>query len=104
MRIALKSLPDFISLGVENLANELTRLQLAGIESFASANPHECSAIENQSIVDDIEVKPIIIFPRTDKNRRNAAHAYIPFFPHVLIPLLPGVWTQGSQCLARMLS
>ena len=59
MQTALKSLPDFVDLSVEKLAGEVSRLQLAGIQSFASTNPHECFAIENNSVVDLIAEKVI---------------------------------------------
>ncbi len=60
MQIALKSLPCFTEADIDKLATETMRLQLAGINSFASTKSQECMSVENSSsIVDEIAEKVI---------------------------------------------
>ncbi len=59
MQIALKSLPSFIDANIDKLATETMRLQIAGIDSFASNKAQECMAVESPSVVDAIAEKVI---------------------------------------------
>ena len=59
MQVALKSAPDFATASIDELAIETSRLQIAGIKSFASTaptEPHECMSVNSPSI-DDIVSK-----------------------------------------------
>ena len=59
MQISLKALPDFDKADINKLAVETTRLQLAGIGSFAAANPQQCMNVDSPSLVDTIADKVI---------------------------------------------
>ena len=60
MQIALKSLPSFNDADVDKLTSETMRLQLAGIDSFASENNQKCMmSVEGPSMVDEIAAKVI---------------------------------------------
>ena len=60
MQIALKSLPSFNDADVDKLTSETMRLQLAGIDSFASENNQKCMvSVEGPSMVDEIAEKVI---------------------------------------------
>ena len=59
MQIALKSLPNFNDADVDKLTTETMRLQLAGIDSFASENTQKCMSVESPSMVDQIADKVI---------------------------------------------
>ena len=59
MQIALKSMPTFTDADIDTLATETTRLQLAGIDSFASNKTHECMSVESPSVIDEIAEKVI---------------------------------------------
>ena len=50
MQIALKSIPDFATASIDKLAAETSRLQIAGINSFASTVSHQCMSVNNPSI------------------------------------------------------
>lgn len=54
MQIALKSLPSFSDADIDKLAAETMRLQLAGIDSFASEKIQSCMSVEGPSVVDEI--------------------------------------------------
>ena len=59
MQVALKLAPDFATASIDKLAIEKSRLQIAGIKSFASTaptEPHECMSVNSPSI-DDIVSK-----------------------------------------------
>ena len=59
MQIALKSLLSFNDADVDKLTTETMRLQLAGIDSFASENTQKCMSVESPSMVDQIADKVI---------------------------------------------
>ncbi len=59
MQIALKALQDFDKADISKLALETTRLQLAGIGSFAADNPQQCMNVDSPSLVDTIAEKVI---------------------------------------------
>ena len=60
MQIELKSLPSFNDADVDKLTSETMRLQLAGIDSFASENNQKCMmSVEGPSMVDEIAEKVI---------------------------------------------
>ena len=60
MQIVLKSLPSFNDADVDKLTSETMRLQLAGIDSFASENNQKCvMSVEGPSMVDEIAEKVI---------------------------------------------
>ena len=61
MQVALKSWSDFTKANINQLTSETTRLQLAGIESFAS-NPSDSSSmnpIHSDTLVDEITNKVV---------------------------------------------
>ena len=59
MQIALKSQPGFIEADIDKLASETTRLQLAGIDSFAFEKVQQCMSVDSASMVDEIAAKVI---------------------------------------------
>ena len=69
MQVALKSFPDFATASIDKLAAETSRLQIAGIYSFASTVSHACMSVKNQSI-DDI-VSKVMQKPSTDNENKD---------------------------------
>ena len=57
MQIALKSLTNFSTASLNDLAKETTRLQIAGIESFASSQQGHCMSVNTEDLVDSIADK-----------------------------------------------
>ena len=57
MQIALKTLPQFAKASISDLASETTRLQLAGIQSFAENKSSQCMSVESPSMIDEIVEK-----------------------------------------------
>ena len=57
MQIALKSLTNFSTASLNGLAKETTRLQIAGIESFASSQQRHCMSVNTEDLVDSIADK-----------------------------------------------
>ena len=57
MQIALKSLPNFSTASLNDLAKETTRLQIAGIESLASSQQGHCMSVNIEDLVDSIADK-----------------------------------------------
>ena len=56
MQVAPKSLPEFVSASISHLATEPVRLEIAGIESWASKEPFTQKR-DHFTLVDDITEK-----------------------------------------------
>ena len=52
-------MPTLTDADIDTLATETMRLQLAGIDSFASNKTHECMSVESPSVIDEIAEKVI---------------------------------------------
>ena len=57
MEIALKSLTNLSTASLDDLAKETTRLQITGIESFASSQQGHCMSVNTEDLVDSIADK-----------------------------------------------
>ena len=77
MQISLKSLPSFTDADIDKLATETMRLQIAGIDSFASNKAQECMSVDAiaEKVIEKLHSTSINIHGGNDGGRQETATA-----------------------------